>query len=417
MGRAILNLELIPKEKCRNVTFQKRKKGLMKKLREFTILCGVEGCMIIYGGGAPKHKQMQDEENPPPPVEQEIWPENGDEVRQVIMNYKAHTKEERGRGTSNLTHFYKDRRKKVDEQLAKVRRKIALAKYPTWDDQMDSFSGAELSQLGFFLGNKLDDVRSRVEFLKAIGATSSRNKNLQQQELPSSLEAAVLTTTTTTHTYNDDHQTKHVSADYSASALLNNNNNSIVPLPTVDPVLMAQYYNSDQLLLPHQHHQMLLHHHHPTFDHMSSIANPSAMGLMMMNDVGYYGNVHQLTAGCGDGQYYNYYDPTAVGMRIAENMVLNSSSSSSSTMSSAVPSMYYYGAGSVQSMLPYAAQSPATTSLGLGGLALAALTDSAAWGCFSSSVGGGGVLALAATTLCSFSSSVGGAGGLLTLLS
>ncbi|XP_057948449.1 agamous-like MADS-box protein AGL80 [Malania oleifera] len=296
MGRAKLNLELIPKEKSRNVTFLKRKKGLMKKLREFTILCGVEGCMIIYSGGAPKH----DEENPPPPVEPVIWPENPDNVRKVIMNYKAHTKEERGRRTSDLTDFYKDRKKKVDEQLAKVRRKMSLAKYPTWDDRMDSFSGAELSQLGFFLGNKLEDVRRRVEFLKAIGATSSRNKNLQHQELPSSLEPA-----------------------------------------------------------------MLLHHHHPTFDHMSSIVNPSAMGLMM-NDVDYYGNVHQLTSACGDGQYYNYYDPTAAGMLIADNMVLNSGSSSSPTLSSAVPSMYYCGTGSVQPMLPYAAQSPATTSLGLG---------------------------------------------------
>ncbi|XP_057972718.1 MADS-box protein FBP24-like [Malania oleifera] len=331
MGHAKLNLELIPKEKSRNVTFQKRKKGLMKKLSEFTILCGVEGCMIIYGGGAPKHKQMQHEENPPPPVEPEIWPENADDVRKVIMDYKVHTKEERGRRTSNLTDFYKDRKKKVDEQLAKVRRIIALA---------------ELSQLGFFLGNKLEDVRRRIEFLKAIGATSSRNTNLQQQESPSSLEAAVLTAAATT-THNDDHQT-------------------IVPLPTVDPVLMAQYYNSDQLLLPHQHHQMLLHHHHPTFDHMSSIVNPSAMGRMMMNDVGYYGNVDQLTADCGDGQYYNYYDPTGARMLIGENMVLNIGSSSSSTLSSAVPSMYYYGAGSVQPMLPYAALSPATTSLGLG---------------------------------------------------
>ena len=45
MGRSRLPLELIPKEKSRKITFQKRTMGLKKKTYEISTLCGVDACV------------------------------------------------------------------------------------------------------------------------------------------------------------------------------------------------------------------------------------------------------------------------------------------------------------------------------------------------------------------------------------
>ncbi|OVA10793.1 Transcription factor [Macleaya cordata] len=73
MGRAKLNMELIAKEKSRYTTFLKRKKGLKKKIYEFSTLCGVDACMILY---APKQGDRS--------IEPETWPNNLDETHRII---------------------------------------------------------------------------------------------------------------------------------------------------------------------------------------------------------------------------------------------------------------------------------------------------------------------------------------------
>ncbi|KAK5843266.1 hypothetical protein PVK06_005718 [Gossypium arboreum] len=63
MGRGKLIIKFIMKDKVRILTYEKRKKGLIKKAQEFSILCGVETCVILY---APKSEET--------PAELEIWP-------------------------------------------------------------------------------------------------------------------------------------------------------------------------------------------------------------------------------------------------------------------------------------------------------------------------------------------------------
>ncbi|OWM91274.1 hypothetical protein CDL15_Pgr000218 [Punica granatum] len=70
MGRGTLALELIGKEKSRRVTFEKGKSSLLKKAKEFSILCGVDTCVLIYG--TPAISDRLDV--------LEIWPPNPDEV-------------------------------------------------------------------------------------------------------------------------------------------------------------------------------------------------------------------------------------------------------------------------------------------------------------------------------------------------
>jgi hypothetical protein len=80
MGQKRIKMELIRKEKSRMLTFRKRKAGLLKKASEFSILCGVDACVIIFGP-----KQKDDHQ----PVAPETWPPNSEEVRCIINRYKG----------------------------------------------------------------------------------------------------------------------------------------------------------------------------------------------------------------------------------------------------------------------------------------------------------------------------------------
>ncbi|KAK4438361.1 Agamous-like MADS-box protein [Sesamum alatum] len=167
MGRAKLNMELISKEKSRNITFKKRKEGLIRKMHEFTTLCDVSACMIIYGP-----KQDKGGSNDP-----EIWPQNLDEVRRIIDIYKSKNKDS-GNKTFGLSDFFHDRKRKIEDELAKLRKKNMEAKYPTWLEFMNSRTEPQLRQFAAALSNKAEYVRSRIEFLKRSNKEGFSDMNM-----------------------------------------------------------------------------------------------------------------------------------------------------------------------------------------------------------------------------------------------
>ncbi|KAL0335275.1 UNVERIFIED_CONTAM: Agamous-like MADS-box protein [Sesamum radiatum] len=148
-------MELISKEKSRNITFKKRKEGLIRKMHEFTTLCDVSACMIIYGP-----KQDKGGSNDP-----EIWPQDLDEVRRIIDIYKSKNRDS-GNKTFGLSDFFHDRKRKIEDELAKLRKKNMEAKYPTWLEFMNSRTEPQFRQFAAALSNKAEYVNSRIEFLK-----------------------------------------------------------------------------------------------------------------------------------------------------------------------------------------------------------------------------------------------------------
>ncbi|KAL4368404.1 hypothetical protein GQ457_05G027210 [Hibiscus cannabinus] len=52
MTRKKIKLAFITNDAARNDAYKKRKKGMVKKLIELTILCGVEVCVVIYPPGS-----------------------------------------------------------------------------------------------------------------------------------------------------------------------------------------------------------------------------------------------------------------------------------------------------------------------------------------------------------------------------
>ncbi|GFP97800.1 agamous-like mads-box protein agl92 [Phtheirospermum japonicum] len=168
MGRAKLNMELIPKKKSRHTTFKKRKEGLIKKMHEFTTLCDVKACMIIYG---PK----QEETGLSDP---EIWPQNTEEVRQIIDIYKSKKKDSNNK-TFGLSDFFDDRQRKVEDELSKLRKKNRELKYPTRLECVNFMPEARLREFAAALADKADTVRSRIEFLRRNKEGSSLDMNFK----------------------------------------------------------------------------------------------------------------------------------------------------------------------------------------------------------------------------------------------
>ncbi|RVW38733.1 Agamous-like MADS-box protein AGL82 [Vitis vinifera] len=156
MGRSRLPLELIPKEKSRKITFQKRTMGLKKKTYEISTLCGVDACVIIYS--------WTSDDRPMEPI---FWPSNPEKVKSIINRYKEHSKEERGLKTLDLSGFFEERTKKIQKEISKLGHQGAdQTKYPTWDDQLNDLSVDQLRELVNALGTKLEVIKSRVELLK-----------------------------------------------------------------------------------------------------------------------------------------------------------------------------------------------------------------------------------------------------------
>ncbi|KAL3538506.1 hypothetical protein ACH5RR_001872 [Cinchona calisaya] len=156
MGRGKLKMELISKEKSRNITFKKRKEGLMRKIHEFTTLCDVHACMIIY---SPKQEKNS-------PVEPEIWPEDPDEISRIISLYKGKFKDS-GTRIFSLLDFFHQRKKRVEDELEKLRKRAVETKYPTCiEPMMSHLTEIELREFACSLSNKLEVVKSRIESIK-----------------------------------------------------------------------------------------------------------------------------------------------------------------------------------------------------------------------------------------------------------
>ncbi|CAA3010539.1 agamous-like MADS-box protein AGL11 [Olea europaea var. sylvestris] len=154
MGRAKLTLELRNNHKARRVTFEKRRKGLEKKAHELSTLCGVKIGMIIY-------RPAEGDE----PVEPTIWPENREEIENLISSYKKRSDDDCRQKTYDLSFFFTNKVKKVQEELVKTRNKNIETKYPTWDASYDNLTYDELKHFSSLLQAKIENVKSRINLM------------------------------------------------------------------------------------------------------------------------------------------------------------------------------------------------------------------------------------------------------------
>ncbi|KAM0946678.1 putative transcription factor MADS-type1 family [Dioscorea sansibarensis] len=104
MARKKVKLAWISNESARKATFKKRRKGLMKKVRELSVLCDVKVCAIVY---APNESQ---------PVE--VWPSEPEAMR-LVQRFKSIPEMEKSKKMMNQESFLRQRITKLQEQLQK----------------------------------------------------------------------------------------------------------------------------------------------------------------------------------------------------------------------------------------------------------------------------------------------------------
>ncbi|KAF8016412.1 hypothetical protein BT93_H1810 [Corymbia citriodora subsp. variegata] len=155
MGRRRLALELIPNEKARRSSYEKRKKGMMKKAQELTTLCGVDACTIIYSpaGSATATKP-------------EIWPVSPEKVKRIIEQYMRKGADRRAKRTVVLPEFFASQKRKVDAELTKARMANHDARYPISEAQIEGLSEEDLKGLLSSLGHKLELAEARLVVMK-----------------------------------------------------------------------------------------------------------------------------------------------------------------------------------------------------------------------------------------------------------
>ncbi|KAI3989569.1 hypothetical protein MKX01_036178 [Papaver californicum] len=124
MGRAKLKMELIAKDKNRNKIYKMRLNTLKKNIYEFSTLCGVDACMILYG---------TNQGNTISSIKPEIWPQNMDEVHRITKRYLDIPKEERDKQNSNLSGFLDDKKEKTHEyDLPMITQVVEKPEYFKW---------------------------------------------------------------------------------------------------------------------------------------------------------------------------------------------------------------------------------------------------------------------------------------------
>ncbi|KAL1193141.1 Agamous-like MADS-box protein AGL82 [Cardamine amara subsp. amara] len=148
--KKVVDLRRIANDKTRITTYKKRKACLYKKAEEFSTLCGVETCLIVYGPTKAADVVIS---------EPEIWPKDETKVRDVIRKYRD-TVSNSCRKETNVETFVNDLGKAKEAEPIK-RVKSNNNKYCIWEEKLDKCSREQLRGIICAVDNKLLEAITR----------------------------------------------------------------------------------------------------------------------------------------------------------------------------------------------------------------------------------------------------------------
>ncbi|RDX81220.1 Agamous-like MADS-box protein AGL82, partial [Mucuna pruriens] len=165
MGRPKLILKPISNRRERDLAFMKRKKALMKKMSEFSTVCGVKTCLIIYDGNGDALPLT--------------WPQDPNEVHSIIKRYEG-VKNEKLPKNFDLNNFFEIKKNMVEGEISKVQKETLKIKYPTWHPSFNNLGIEELRNFMARLDIKLETCNhQRMEVLRKHQIEAA-NFNLMQ---------------------------------------------------------------------------------------------------------------------------------------------------------------------------------------------------------------------------------------------
>ncbi|KAL2333067.1 hypothetical protein Fmac_014280 [Flemingia macrophylla] len=155
MARKKVDLTYITNDSKRKATLRKRKNGLIKKVDEISILCGVEACAIIY---VP--------ENPTP----EVWPSE-DGVQRVLARFRGVSEVEQSKKMLSQESFLRHRIMKAQEQLKKLKaenrkKEMTLNIYQYFNSSGNIFDSANmiyLNDISHMTTQNLQEIERKID--------------------------------------------------------------------------------------------------------------------------------------------------------------------------------------------------------------------------------------------------------------
>ncbi|XP_068341589.1 agamous-like MADS-box protein AGL80 [Pyrus communis] len=177
-GRKKVKLAYIINDACRKASYNKRKKGFVKKMKEISILCDVPVCGILYS-------QYESQ-----PI---VWP-NPLEVQRLITQFRNMPEEERNKKMVNHEMFLKQRIEKEQEKLNKLKKENREKQIRMLMNQC--LAGRPLTDLNLDALNDLDCMikGSLTEIVTQI--KSRKEKELGEMNQPQVAPPQVLAATT-----------------------------------------------------------------------------------------------------------------------------------------------------------------------------------------------------------------------------
>ncbi|GAB4857156.1 hypothetical protein Ancab_015066 [Ancistrocladus abbreviatus] len=162
MTRRKVKLAWIENDGLRKTTYRKRKLGLTKKVEELTILCGIEGCLLIFN-----------------PAENEIhvWP-SIEKAKELLARFMGMPAMEQRRKMLDHEIYIKERIEKLLENIAKQEKRnkemeASLVLYQFCQGRpFDEMTATELHLLSWFAEEKLKEIRRWTRLFPPLLLTS-----------------------------------------------------------------------------------------------------------------------------------------------------------------------------------------------------------------------------------------------------
>ncbi|CAN7140253.1 unnamed protein product [Brassica rapa subsp. narinosa] len=152
----VVDLQRITNDKTRMTTYKKRRACLYKKAGEFSTLCGVQTCLIVYGP-----TKATDEVISKP----EIWPEDETKARDIIRRYRD-TASNSCRKEAHVETFVNDKGKAKETENTNTNNNNKRGmnnknKYCCWEERLEKCSQEQLRGIFDDVGNKLHEAIMR----------------------------------------------------------------------------------------------------------------------------------------------------------------------------------------------------------------------------------------------------------------
>ncbi|XP_058782036.1 agamous-like MADS-box protein AGL80 [Vicia villosa] len=173
MSRKKVKLQYILNQSSRRATFNKRKTSLQKKVNEISTLCGIEGCVIIYGENS---------------VQPDVWPP-GVGTLNVIHRYHSLSELERNKRSVDLEGFLRQCIDKSQEQLRKLVLENKKKRFMIFTDKalinlhnavpvnMNDLNGMndEINDLREFIDGNIKEVTKKLNSMDAEAEENAGN--------------------------------------------------------------------------------------------------------------------------------------------------------------------------------------------------------------------------------------------------